>query len=142
MPLEFKIHRDHNLMVTRFWGVVTDEELLDAWREGFANPEYELGTDKLTDMSDVTEFRVGFDALRQLAELVAKKYANSDQTFRSAIIAPDDDCFGSARAYEVFRSDSPNQLQVFREADQALEWLEFPELTLRELLAHSDRSTR
>ena len=45
---------------------------------------------------------------------------------RVAIVAPKDITYGVFRMYEVFRNEEPVSLRVFRDENEAVEWLKHP----------------
>jgi hypothetical protein len=42
---------------------------------------------------------------------------------RRALVVTSDVVFGMARMYQILRDESPDELEIFREMDGALQWL-------------------
>ena len=104
-------------------GIVSGEEILSSAqrilkmvKEGLS-PEYAL-----TDLSKVTEFKISADEVSRNAEIniTISRYAPS---VRVAIIAPSDHVYGIARMWQVYSKETGWASEVFRDAEEANEWL-------------------
>lgn len=123
MPIDYTIHSAPGFVRTRFTGAVGDDEFVDLYRRLYADPDYALGTDEVADLREVEDLDLSAAALRRVEELTRERYAGGEAGFRTAIIAPRDQSYGIARMYEVFAEDGPENVRVFREPAEALEWL-------------------
>ena len=118
------IHRDLGLVITYFTGRVSDEEFVDLYRRMLNDEEYVPGTDELADLRDVESLNLSALALRRVEELTEERYAGTDASFRTAIVAPRDQAYGIGRMYEVFAEEGPENVRVCRDMEDALEWLQ------------------
>lgn len=120
--IAFHYDRELGARVATFSGTVDDAELLGAYRSLLASPDYDPRVNDLVDMRPVTRFDVTGDAIRDLVRAFSPLDAAMVQT-RLAIVAGSDLVFGMARMYELLRSDTPEDIRVFRDMDVARAWL-------------------
>lgn len=123
MPIHYTIYADLRLVITRFTGRVTDAEFVELYAALMADDDYGLGTNELADLRDVDALDVSAAALRRVEEITEDRYAGSDASFRTAILASRDHPYGIGRMYEVFAEDGPEHVRVCRDPGTALSWL-------------------
>jgi len=128
MPITYTLYPDQGLVVTTFSGVVADPEFVDFYRSLYSDPAYSAGVGELADLRQVTSFRITADALHEVKTLGEERYAGTDTTFRTAIVAPSDLSFGIARIYDALVAGGPEEVAVFRGLGEALEWLALDEI--------------
>lgn len=126
MPITYEIHGDLGLVVTRFTGRVTDEEFVGLYDRMLNDEDYDLGTNELADLRRTDDLSLSALALRRVEEITRRRYADSGQGFRTAILAPRDQSYGVGRMYEVFAEEGPENVRVCRTPEEALEWLHLP----------------
>jgi hypothetical protein len=120
MPGAYTIDEARSLVLSRGWGVLRDRELLAHARALAANPRFRPHFSQLTDFREATGVDVTTATVREMAEL-----SPFGSGARRALVAPNDLIYGMARMFQIMRSGSPDQIDVFRELDSALEWLGF-----------------
>ena len=115
-------HFDHDLgaRVATVSQRVHDDELLDSYQSLLSSPDYDPDLNDLVDMRGVERFEVSGDAIRQLVRSFAR-FSGADN--RLAIVAGSDVVYGMARMYEQLRSDTTEEIRVFRDVDEARAWL-------------------
>lgn len=122
--ITFSFDIETNIRTATYTGTVTDEELITAYRELLAKPDYEPTANDLVDLRGVERLDVSSEALQHLISL----YSPVDQLghhTRLAIIAASDVTFGMSRMYEMLRGDeAPEEIHVFRSYDDAVLWLQ------------------
>lgn len=123
--IAFHYDRELGARVATFSDTVDDSELLGAYRSLLSSPDYDPRLNDLVDMRPVTRFDVSGDALQELVRAFSPLDAARVHT-RRAIVAGSDVVFGMARMYELLRSDTPEDIRVFRDMDLAREWLGEP----------------
>lgn len=124
MPIDYVIHPDLRLVITRFTGRVTDAAFVELYTSLMGDDDYRLGTNELADLRGVEALDLSAAALRRVEEITADRYAGSDESFRTAILASRDHPYGIGRMYEVFAEDGPEHVRVCRDPQSALEWLD------------------
>ncbi len=120
MPIDFLILPEHELVLTKAVGRLTGAELIDQAYATRDHPSYRPTFRQLVDVRAVDpDSEVDGEAIRRLARL--RWYA---PTARRATVATADIAFGLARMYQLLREEHPSAMQVFRELDEALEYLD------------------
>ena len=115
---------------------LTDRDLLEAWGDVLADPDYEPAYDNLVDMSGVGSFEVtplGAQRLADVMAMCAKPPAPGVRP-RVAFVAPDDRAFGILRMYEMYRElqGAPSRFFVTRSMEEARCWLALPRVDAAE----------
>jgi len=117
----FQVVRQSSHFVATFEGVVTDDDFIKCFSEIVSISTAEPNTDLLVDLSGIERMSIQSTTVRRAADLF--KPLSSNVTRRVAIIAPREEMFGMARMYELMRPPSQSELNVFRTAAGAKEWL-------------------
>ena len=120
MPWNFHIYPERRLVVTTAWDKVTGAEAVEHQRKLLNDPVFEPGFFQFLDLGDVTEIQID----RVTVEQLARPNIFSAQS-RRACFAPTPLAYGMARMIMAFREayGGEEQIQVFTDRDQALEWL-------------------
>ena len=124
MPIEFTIDSKAGYFVSRYFGNVTDEELIPAWAEFFEQGGWTPGLNELADLSQADLAAVTTDGVRQLAVFTESAYQKRNiVSVLVAVYAPDPLPFGLARVYDAIAVDSPESLRIFKLRTDAERWL-------------------
>jgi hypothetical protein len=118
MPAGYTIDLERSLVLSRGWGVLTDRELLAHVRTLTADPRFAQNFCQLGDLRDVTDVQITAATIREMVRL-NPFWAGA----RRALVVTSDVVFGMARMYQILRDESPDELEIFREMDGALQWL-------------------
>ena len=118
MPAGYTIDLARSLVLTRGWDVVTDRELLAHVRALAADPRFARNFCQLADLRDVTDVQVTAATIKEMVRL-NPFWAGA----RRALVVTSDVVFGMARMYQILRDESPDELEIFRKMDGALQWL-------------------
>ena len=121
MTVQYQIDRSIRRITTRAFAEVTIEEVLEHFDELLADPSYEPGLDALVDLVDC-ETLLEIDQLRSVAEH-ATADLSSLRFGRLAIVVVSDALFGMVRMFHTLSEAAFSDAQVFRDRDQALQWL-------------------
>jgi len=131
MPVIFDFKPEHNLVVCRQVGTVEDEEFMSSYRSLFEGGRFDPSMDLVVDLRLADSSRRSQEAIREFAAYLKEWMRKTDKKSRVVVIAPKDVSFGLARMYEAYAESAHRDFTVFREADEALEWLGIPEDTLQ-----------
>lgn len=105
-----------------FSGPIHDRDLLEAF-EALLSPDYDASADDLIDLSAVTHMGVSSAGLHRLLAMYEERDETGHHT-RNAIIAPTDVLYGVSRMFQALHGDGkPDELEVFRNRDDALRWI-------------------
>ena len=113
-------------------GTLTDRDLLEAWGDALADPDYDPAADNLLDVSGVERFEVTPVGAQRLADVMAlcARPAPEGVRPRVACVAPGDDAFSVLRMYEMYRElqGAASRFFVCRTMEEARCWLALPRI--------------
>lgn len=121
--ITFQIIKDDKMFISTWNGKLSDEDLLVSYRSLFDNEEYKQGYHEIADMTCGDLSEVTSNGMRALAVLISQKLGTNCPPFKTAVIAPRDVDYGMSRIYEVFSSESPENVRVFRRKEEAILWI-------------------
>ncbi|MGH0038509.1 MAG: hypothetical protein ACQGVK_26030 [Myxococcota bacterium] len=107
--------------MTTFEGTVTAEEIL-ANAVAMSSNQAIDGCD--VELVDVTAV-VGDEVFPSLLREVAQNMRGESRISRMAVLVGRELHYGLARMFQAYASDSPTDIHVFRDRDEALAWLGF-----------------
>lgn len=117
---DYQILPDHKLVVLRFWGTTTAEEILGMSAALRGDPGFSESYDTVVDNSRLEGAMPG----QEMRELEEPRTHFLDSPTRVAIVAPTDLTYGMSRMYQlVTEFRSPSEVGVFRDMASALAWL-------------------
>jgi len=119
MPLKSVVIEEARLVVTRVSGVFGFADLEENRVSLLADPAFDPSYDHLFDLRAAVASAFPSEDVEKATRVRA-----FSETSRRAVVAPQDLSFGLARMYQSHRADLSTGIHVFREMDEALEWLE------------------
>lgn len=126
MPIVFQIDHERKVVFARGLGVLTDEDVFGYQRDVWSRDDT-CGYSEMMDMRGVERIALpSMDRVRDLANLAAQMDAG-EKGSKFAIVASSDLAFGLGRMYGAYRGMNPKsakEVKVFRNPEDALEWLE------------------
>ena len=124
MPLHFEPPMEQPYFTTRFIGLITDVELLDYYNSVYSRPENQPLTAELADLSEADLSGVSSTGLTLVAKTVEERLLELGiEAHKSAIFAPERVLYGMGRAYEGWARSSVEEVRIFTDREQAIEWL-------------------
>ncbi len=122
MPSRVNIDETRGLLEIVLTGDVTESEVREFMARHFREPHaaFPLG---LFDLLDVTNVEMPSSLTRDVANRAARHVDPRLDQGKLAIVAAHEEIFGLGRMYEIPRSDSPVEVRVFRQRDEAKLWL-------------------
>jgi len=124
MPITYTIDPARRRVTLVYTGTITDRELCEVFDRLYQDPAHRIGMDELSDLRAVHNVTVTSVGLQALADQTARNLDHAHQSWRVAVVAPQDVVFGLARMYGLFREDSPELVRVFRDLASAEAWLD------------------
>lgn len=118
MSCSYTIDLTRSLVLSRGWDVLTDGELLAHVRALTIDPRFVRNFHQLADLRDVVDVEVTASTIREMAML--NPYGVGS---RRAVVVTSDVLFGMARMYKILRDEPADELEIFRNLDDALRWL-------------------
>ena len=120
MPVVLKVNPQKKVVYSTFFGLVTDEEILEHGQTIRTHPDFKRDYCEIVDLTMVSEMRVTRAALRKLAE----HPSIFEPSAKHAVIAPKDFAFQEAKAFASFPTTNRRKLKIVRTAAEAYEYLE------------------
>ena len=119
MPIHSFHHPSENLTIHRVEGNVTFDQIRSTLVQFYS------GSPTKNTLWDLTGGTIETLSTEQVEDLsrVVKEFAPLRTGGKTAWVAPRDEDFGLCRMSEIFGSDLPLKLYVFREMAEAREWL-------------------
>ena len=118
MGATYSIERDRFLIRTHVSGSITSPQLLEMYERMIADPHFSAAYNQLADWREVTELRVLTSAVRE----AAKSHPFIAGTKR-AIVVGSDVVYGVARVFAAHAEHVGQDVRVFRDMEDALEWV-------------------
>ena len=117
MPAEYTIDKQRRIILSRIYGEISDEEILQHRAELQSDPNFKPEFDQLNDYSEYTG-NVSADTLRKMANT-----RSFEEGSRRALVVSSKFTFGMGRMYQLSIRDPGEDFQVFHELKLAREWL-------------------
>src|SRR5580704_9792301 len=119
MAAFYKIEKERSLVMSTGAAVLTLADLLAHQEKLLADPDFSPDFSQLWDLTHVTQVELTSKDVHRLAQ---RSIFSPDS--RRAILASRDLVFGLARMFEIYRDIlGENGIRVFRNLDDALEWV-------------------
>ena len=119
MPVVLKINPQKKVVYSTFFGVVTDQELLEHSKTIAEHSNFRPEFDEIADLTMVIELRVTPAVLRELAS----RESVFQNSVKHVIVAPKDFSFKKAKQFKQMAESSRPGLKVTRSAAEAYEIL-------------------
>ncbi len=120
MPVSYRIFGAWSFVLSTALGRVTDAELLTHQKELLGDKEFDPSYPQLDDFRDADMDHITTGCIQALARTTAA----SKQGTKRALVVRGDFAYGLARMLQALREGSRQEIQVFRDLDRALGWLE------------------
>ncbi|NIA13136.1 MAG: hypothetical protein GWP08_03575 [Nitrospiraceae bacterium] len=124
MPRSYHYYEECRILVTRYWGNVTSEDMLEQAR--LVNEDHRIGpgTRELVDLRGVERVSASTESLKAVIENDSRE-PERYRGFRVGVVAPDDLTFGLTRMYATMTEvgDAPSVIKAFRTMEEAKQWL-------------------
>lgn len=122
MPITYEINKEQGVIYTTATGSLDDTDIAAFKQKLTSDPDYRPGMKELSDVRGVDEFRVTAAGISRFAGM-DEDSEDMVKEHRLAIIATEDVIFGMARMYQFQTEKSKPNVQIFRDLQQAREWL-------------------
>ncbi len=121
MPHKLRLEISLRTVFTTFFGVITDQDAREHVEDLRNHPEFEADFNQLFDARGVTSVELSGACVREIASM--RMFGEGS---RRAFVAGTDVVFGMVRMFEMLRDDTPDEIRVFRNIDDARAWLGLP----------------
>jgi len=125
MPVRFSVMPNSKHVKVTLDGQITDEELFSSYRDFYMSKDWTPEMHKLCDLSNADLTGISPDCIIRIAEFTSGFFRDRGiESIRSAAYCPQDLDYGYIRMYQAYAQDSPEEMKVFRDLDEAKAWLE------------------
>lgn len=118
MPSAYEIDPPRRLVISRWWGITDDEELIAHYERLRHDPAFDPTYWELVDVREVERYTTADVTIEAVARV--RMFAAG---VRRAAIASNDVAFGLARMFGTYAESQGHLIEVFRTERGALEWL-------------------
>jgi hypothetical protein len=124
MSVEYEFDEENGVLYTRFFGVVTDEDLRAQAEAVAADDRIGPKTRELVDLTGIEEIEASPDTFEDIIR-IDRAHAEKLSGSQTAIVAPTDVLFGYSRMFETLTDlrESPTRTRAFRTLEEAEAWL-------------------
>src|SRR4051794_11855276 len=124
--MPFELTTPGAVLFARVFGVFTPAELDNlALMAETAEASHPVSLDRITDLTAVERFEVGF---REIYSFALRRSAQRfSRVVRSAIVVEEPVQFGIARVYEALNNNPQIQIRILRSVTEALAWFGEPQ---------------
>jgi hypothetical protein len=125
MSVEYKFDEESNFLYSRFYGVLTDEDLRNQAQAVVDDPRIQPGVKEIVDLRGVDSVEASTDSLGVVIN-IDLEHSEKLAGQKTAIVAPRELLFGLSKIYEIMyeQSQAPADIKVFRDIGEARKWLE------------------
>ena len=123
MPYEITYLEIDGGVYTKYYGIVTDSDIIDSMKERFSSDD-KVSSYRyvMSDFRDVENFEVSPEVMKKGAE-VSKKVSMINKNLLVVGIMPTDLEFGMGRMWQAYSYETDWKIEIFRTKDEADIWL-------------------
>ena len=122
MPVEVLIDVENNLVHRKLIGRVSAAEVLESIETVFNDPDFDPRMKSLNDLREVIN-TADTEYIMELAQAMIG-YSGELGSTQIAIVVSTDVIFGMIRMLQSYISESPLDVMVFKDLNEAMAWLE------------------
>jgi len=128
MPAKHDIDINKKLIITKWDGIATDNDFINALKEYQKNIQSKSeckGFNEVFDCTGITKIKITTNGLRGIGSIASRSDKNNLKT-KLAFIVSSNLAFGLVRMYEALRSfekKSTKEIRVFKVQKEAFEWV-------------------
>ena len=123
MAQDYSIDEQQQVIWTRCWDVLSDQDVVTQQASLRANPQFRPTLNQFVDASEVTEVAISVETVNQMGQ--STLFA---PTARRAYVVGKDALYGLVRMYELHQAARGSEtVRVFRDRAVALAWLQVNE---------------
>jgi hypothetical protein len=138
MPVHYTVDSELQVVFLIHLGDVDDDEALAATERLRLDPQVTPEHSYFVDLRDARSELRSTAVLRRLAEQSKQWRGNPSSNSRVAVLAPRDIAYGLARMFEVYTDAAETNFSVFRDLNEAADWLGIPISAIEKVRASID----
>ena len=123
MQITTNIDKEKSLRTHTIVGQFTIDELTEALKEVYKNPQYDSEMNVLWDIRDADASSFTMQDITKLSNIVSRQWGTKGES-RAAIVVSRDLEYGLSRMYDMLSANQiKSQIKAFRDINEAFEWL-------------------
>ena len=120
--MSYEMVEEKDLIRVRMFGVLTAKDLIEMQEEAARLDDgRDPAPNRLADLREVTEVRIGFPDVNGLAE--ARRTRRFPNSYKSAIVVANPVQSGMARMFRTLNDNPQIAIEIFTDEAKALVWL-------------------
>lgn len=119
--MSYQILIDNNVLQIALKGRVTGDDIQALVNETANYERAAIIPHRVTDMSEISEFDIGFPDVLAAAE--KRRILRFPNSFKSAIVAPESEHVGYARMFQTLNDNPQIAVRIFPNRQAATEWI-------------------
>jgi hypothetical protein len=121
VPITFSIDKESGIVHTTIEGHTSTDEIVAGLRNLMDHPDFRPGLKGIADLRNSQLDTFSAD-VREIANLIIE-YQDKIGPSRTAVLVSKDVTFGMARVFQAFSEQSSIETAIFRNKEEALQWL-------------------
>ena len=123
MSISTEIDGESGLRIHVVTGQLTMEDLVSSLEKVYSMPDYDPGMRVLWDLREADLSSFVSPQVQQVRDFVGSNWGTEAKNY-AAMVVSSEESFGLMRMYEFYvEQKSGNEVQVFRDYDEALSWI-------------------
>jgi hypothetical protein len=124
MPYTIEYQEEKRGVITTYWGVVTDEDIIQSGREKYHQREKVIHYRyALTDLSRVEKFTATPDGIQANADISSDILKRNNEFF-IAFVMPSQLEYGMGRIWQAYAGHPDTKVQIFKTRSEAEKWID------------------
>lgn len=136
MPIEYGIITDQKLAYIRAWGKVSAEDIMMKGAAMFSEKSWKNGYHIICDYRDIEDLHADMEDVQRIVNQDKDNEAIFDRS-RLALVATEDLVYGVSRMWELLSQDNRQEKMIFRNMEDAIEWLGLESHVLQIIQGHA-----
>jgi hypothetical protein len=121
MGIEYKIFPDQSLLFMKAYGILSDKDALETPLI-FQDKNYIAGMNELNIYTKVDKISISTEIVSKSKDLIAE-YDGMRKGIKVALVGTTSLSYGLCRMYQMMRGNAPYKIEVFRDIEDAVIWL-------------------
>ena len=121
MSTTYRIDRKNRIIFARNTGSLSPENIINIFDRILTDPLFTKGMPIIVDLTEAT-LTFGYARVEQVRNHVNKSIASRGD-YRCAIVTSNELTYGTVRQYSALMASIGIEVNVFKESEQALEWI-------------------
>jgi hypothetical protein len=123
MGINTAIDTVNGIVIRSVTGEIKADDIKEAWERLMEHPDYRPDMNIIWDVREIDATNLSSNNIKDLAYYYIEKTSKRDHKIKISIVVRDDLLTGLTRMFQAYASDSAFDIMVYRDLDQAIEWV-------------------